>query len=88
MRRVGYARHMSQSGEVSYVRRLTGYEFPRLHVYIDADKEPHHISIHLDQKQQTYDGFTAHSGEYEGEGVRQELVRIAAAVGIPVQLFR
>lgn len=88
MRRVGYARHVSHSGEVSYVRRLTGYEFPRMHVYVDTAATPHIISIHLDQKQHTYDGFAAHSGEYDGEGVREELARIAAHIGIPVQLFR
>ena len=86
LRRAGYARHVSADGEVSYVLRTSGYEFPRFHIYVDERPNKHTISIHLDQKAQTYDGFSAHSGEYDGPIVRHELARVASVVNIPLIL--
>lgn len=88
LRRAGYARHVSREGEVSYVFRTSGYEFPRFHIYVEERPDVHIISIHLDQKAPTYDGFSAHSGEYDGPLVRHELARVAATVNIPLIVLK
>jgi hypothetical protein len=61
-----------QHGTESYVRRLGGGFYPRFHVYIKNGI----ISLHLDQKQASYKGSHAHSGEYDGETVQREIMRI------------
>lgn len=80
MRMASYAENVSRrTGDVSYVRRLGGGEYPRFHVYVDQEGEGLRIKIHLDQKQASYQGHTAHSGEYEDSGVvEQEAARLRA----------
>ncbi len=73
MRRSGYGfLRDKNTGGGSYVRRLGSGFYPRLHVYIEGDN----INLHLDQKQASYKGTSAHSGEYSGEVVEQEGERI------------
>ncbi len=84
LRRAGYARHSGHDGEISYILRTSGYEFPRFHVYVEERADTHTISIHLDQKAPTYDGFSAHSGEYDGPLIRHELARIGSVLDIPL----
>lgn len=83
MRVAGYARHTNRAGEESYVRRVSEYDFPRYHVYVTIGAEVI-FSIHIDQKAPTYDGLSAHAGEYDGPLVEDEVRRIARAVGVPV----
>ena len=72
IRRCGYGLINSQTNP-SFARRLGTGSYPRFHVYI-KDRD---INLHLDQKQASYEGYGAHSGEYEGEVVEREAERIA-----------
>ncbi len=67
-----------KAGEISYARSLdAGRFYPRFHVYIESESQKKlTLTIHLDAKKPSYEGTTAHSGEYEGEIVEQEAERI------------
>lgn len=81
LRRVGYALQAGQNREVSYVRRLSGGDYPRFHVYVTSEGQGViEITLHLDEKKPSYEGYTAHSGQYKGEIVEQERERILAAI--------
>lgn len=77
IRQTGYGfirdRH---SGKESYVRRLGGGFYPRLHMYIEDKGDSVSFNLHLDQKQASYEGSNMHSGEYDGEVVEAEMERI------------
>src|SRR3989338_8365137 len=84
LRRAGYALHQGRDGELSYVRRLSGNgDYPRFHVYVSREEpgKAIEITLHLDEKKPSYEGFTAHSGEYEGEIVEQERDRLLQSIG-------
>jgi hypothetical protein len=74
LQRAGYG--LARSRVRSYQRRLGHAEFPRFHAYIDVTDNGFRINLHLDQKAACYSGNTAHSGEYDGELVEREGVRI------------
>lgn len=77
MRRSGYGfLRDRRAGTETYVRRLGGGFYPRFHVYIERGL----IRLHLDQKQASYRGHSAHSGEYDGETVVREMERIKAVM--------
>lgn len=77
LRRSGYGLITNQqTKETSFVRRLGQNFYPRFHAYIN-DRE---INLHLDQKQPSYRGQKAHSGEYDGEVVAGEAERIKGAM--------
>ncbi len=77
LRRAGYAEHFDRrSGLTSYVKRLTREFYPRFHVYIERGI----INIHLDQKQASYEGSHAHSGEYDGPLLEAEIERIKTVI--------
>lgn len=84
MRSCGYAFEHKTNNEQSFVRRVTGYDYPRFHAYIHTKQNyTLHtksykliINLHIDQKKPTYGSHTAHSGEYDGELVSAELERI------------
>jgi len=83
-RRAGYALHQGRDGEVSYTRRLSGGgDYPRFHVYVNAEElgELIEFSLHLDEKQPSYEGFTAHSGQYDGPLVEEERDRLLGLMG-------
>lgn len=73
IKRAGYGLVNDRNArEISYARRLgTGF-YPRFHIYISGQT----INLHLDQKQASYEGFSAHSGEYDGDAVEAEGARI------------
>lgn len=78
LRRAGYGQVMDRRAtEVSYNRRLGSGFYPRFHAYVNANV----INLHLDQKQASYEGSSAHSGEYDGETVEAEGQRIIEAMG-------
>ncbi len=82
MRRIGYApnRHFSPA-EPSYHRRLSGVPYPQFHIYVNADEVNRLIlNLHLDAKQPSYAGTSAHAGEYDGPTVEREADRIKAWV--------
>ncbi len=68
LRRSGYAflRKEERTGEMSFVKRVSNGDYPRFHVYAKQDEKGNvQINLHLDQKKASYEGSTAHSGEYE-----------------------
>jgi len=76
-RRIGYRPlGRDETGEFSFVRPLRVARYPRFHAYITDEKESIVVNLHLDQKQPSYEGTAAHSGEYEGPLVNEEVARI------------
>lgn len=81
IRRCGYGElRKRQTGELSYVKRVHRAEFPRFHVYINMSDTGFCFSLHLDQKEHTYTGTRAHSGEYDGPVVATEAARIQMTI--------
>lgn len=88
MRNCGYflEKHDGQTGEMAFVRPAPGAGragYPRFHVYVRYDETTHEtvINLHLDQKKPVYHGATAHSGEYDGQLVENEVERIKSILG-------
>lgn len=78
IRRAGYGLVRDPNNpEQSFSRRMGGGIYPRFHVYIN---EGNIINLHLDQKQVSYRGQKAHSGEYSGEVVETEGERIKSVM--------
>lgn len=77
-RKIGYRPIGVENDQYSIVKTLMlGRDYPRLHIYIRKIGESEfEINLHLDQKKPSYEGSTAHSGEYEGELVEKEAERI------------
>ncbi len=84
-RRIGYvpSKH-NTSFEFSFYRPLSRQGYPRFHLYIKEDAQSGNFifNLHLDQKKPSYEGTTAHSGEYEGKIVEQEAARIKSLLEI------
>jgi hypothetical protein len=77
LRTAGYTYIESyHTGKGSFARPLGGGHYPRFHVYVEEEDEKIVINLHLDQKQASYEGTSAHSGEYDGELVDQEIRRL------------
>jgi len=78
MRNCGYAPQDSKDGQLRFHRMISGRPYPRFHVYctLSADEKTAFFDLHLDQKQPSYQGSRAHSGEYEGPLLEQETERI------------
>lgn len=77
MRRFGYAPYMNRQGQSSYVRRVTGYEFPRFHLYIlRTDVTTLTCTLHIDQKAPMMKGAAAHAGDYDSPQVFAEIQRL------------
>lgn len=65
------------TGKTSYIFRLGREYYPRMHVYINRYTDTGgEFDIHLDQKQASYEGQTAHAGEYDGPVVQEEAERL------------
>lgn len=75
LRSVGY--HPDPRAK-SYIRRINRADFPRFHVYLEQTKNGLQANIHLDQKNACYQGTTAHSGDYDGPVLENEVARILA----------
>ena len=81
MRKVGYGEKPGFKGQISYTRRVQGYDFPRFHAYLEESGDGSvQVNLHLDQKPASYEGSHAHSGEYEGPLVEREMARIVATI--------
>jgi len=79
MRSCGYApQGQNSKNEYRFVRPIQGRAYPRYHVYcvLAEDKSQVICNLHIDQKQPSYKGNAAHSGEYSGLLVEQEAQRI------------
>lgn len=76
-RKIGYVVLEAKSpNEYNMVRKLTGSNYPRFHIYVKQRGEYLDFNLHLDQKQPSYSGSHAHSGEYEGPIIETESDRI------------
>lgn len=77
MRKIGYHFHREnkEKSELSFIR-LLGRIYPRFHLYLKVGGNDLIFNLHLDQKKPIYKGVTAHSGEYEGEIIEEEVKRI------------
>ena len=80
MRSCGYAPEGADenTGESKWTRPLMGRRYPRFHIYsgVSPDGTKAILELHLDQKQPSYGGSHAHSGEYDGLTVEREAKRI------------
>ena len=85
MRSCGYAPEGADenTGESKWTRPLMGRRYPRFHIYsrISPDNTKATLELHLDQKQPSYEGSHAHSGEYDGPVVGREVKRIQQITG-------
>ncbi len=82
VRRLGYRPlGYTQAGELNCVRPL-GADYPRFHIYIKEEAHGSVFNLHFDQKGPSYEGVTAHSGDYDGDVVRDEAARIKEIVGL------
>ncbi len=79
-RKIGYRpMGVDAENEFSIARTLIpGKKYPRFHIYMKKNQETDEfeISLHLDQKMPSYEGTSAHSGEYEGALIDKEETRI------------
>ncbi len=84
MRHIGYKPiGTSPEGQLNCVRPL-GADYPRFHAYVKvltltnsaSESQGFEFNLHLDQKRPSYEGATAHSGEYDGPTVLAEKERI------------
>lgn len=76
LRRLGYGEQRAHSGQISYVKRVTGERFPRYHAYVEDMNGGLQVNLHVDQKEASYEGTSAHAGEYGGSLVEREMQRI------------
>lgn len=79
LRRCGYGfeRQHPSSAEVSAARKMARGDFPRFHIYAKMSNDRELIiNLHLDQKRPSYGHHTAHSGEYDGPLIDEELKRV------------
>ena len=77
MRQIGYQpAYFQNAGETSIVRQLSRNDYPRFHAYIKQSGQDFSFNLHLDQKKASYEGSTGHSGDYDGDVVEGEAVRI------------
>ena len=60
----------------SFTKVLAGSGYPRFHIYINDEDDKFVLNLHLDQKRPNYGKETAHSGEYDGKVVEDEVERI------------
>jgi|GEM_PF-759883 hypothetical protein len=85
LRTLGWAQIYDRRGDkYSYVKRLTRDFYPRLHLYVKEYPDNYVFDLHLDQKKASYEGHSAHSGEYEGEMVSNALKTIKSALGAKI----
>jgi len=78
LRRAGYFGIIDRkNGKSSFTKPLSRLShYPRFHLYIEENGENLIFNLHLDQKQVSYEGETAHSADYEDSGVRAEAERL------------
>lgn len=77
MRGLGYAQLQNRKGGISFVRRISRTDFPRLHLYVNReDTMFFYCSLHLDQTAITYMKGNIHKGDYNSPEVIREVKRL------------
>ena len=78
MRRIGYRPDRRQKpNSKSFSRRIGGADYPKFHIYYNEGTT--YLSLHIDMKQASYRGTSAHAGEYSEEDnqwLKEESLRI------------
>ncbi len=88
LRQAGYQILENRRDEkISFVRRLGDSFYPRFHIYLQNNQDSTIFNIHLDQKKASYQGQTAHSGEYDGDLVNQEAERLKSLMSNNDNIF-
>jgi len=81
LRRAGYTFQRQEGNEMNFIRSLSSGGYPRFHIYAHTEGSNLSISLHLDQKRETYGDSTRHHGEYDNSGaVKQEAERIKSLI--------
>lgn len=80
MNRLGYHQRADRQGQISYVKRFSGYDYPRFHLYINQSGDRFELNLHLDEKKASYAGQPRHVGDYGSQLVASELGRIVAVL--------
>ena len=81
LRRAGYGLIFDrQRGINSFVRRLGGGFYPRLHMYPEIQGDNIVFNLHMDQKQASYEGSHMHNAEYDNEIVAEEIERLRSII--------
>lgn len=75
-RNAGYSYRGMDGGEMNFIKRAGRDEYPHYHIYARDLGEEIALNLHLDQKKPSYQGSSAHSGEYDGDLVEKEMERI------------
>ena len=80
LRSCGYAFEKESGDELAFVKRLSGYDYPKFHIYARlisaAGAKELTVNIHIDQKKPSYGGTHAHGGDYDGPLIETEIARI------------
>jgi len=77
IRKLKYMPKGAEGEEFNCVRYIGNNEYPRFHLFIKQTRDNNlFFNLHLDQKKPSYEGSSAHSGEYEGKLVEEEKERI------------
>ena len=76
VRKLGYQpMKYTQQNELNCVRLLGG-EYPRFHIYLKEEGNILIFNVHLDQKKASYEGTSAHAGDYDSDIVKEEVARV------------
>ncbi len=83
LRKAGYAEiYDPVMKKTSYSLRLGSGRYPRFHCYVKESETAVGFSLHVDQKEASYEGADhMHSGEYDGKLVEEEMGRIRRWAG-------
>lgn len=80
LRQAGYVYLIDRNtGKESFVHSLNRGYYPRFHLYLEQQNNKIILNLHLDQKQASYAGASAHNAEYDGELIEQEIERLKLA---------
>ena len=84
LQRAGYSEFVDpNTGNSSHTLRLSRDYYPRFHLYVAQDQDNRtFLNLHLDQKKPSYEGSSAHSGDYDGSAVEREIGRIKGLIGL------
>ena len=82
IRRCGYSYKGGDNDELNFIKRIGLAEYPHFHLYLREKDDSLIFNLHLDQKKPSYQGATAHSGDYQGELIEKEMERIKKLIGL------
>ena len=69
-----FLRENREQKEFELARPARGY--PRFHLFVSIESDATIFKLHLDQKKPSYQGASAHAGEYDSQIVQKEADRI------------